>query len=403
MVFGFLHELAIVSIIKNEAPYLREWLDYHIAAGITHFYLYDNESIDHTQTLLRPYMEQGYVTYHFFPGKCAQMPAYNDAIRRYRFSARYLALIDADEFIYPLNGKSIPQAVQDILNRYPEAGGLTMNWRIFGSAGQKKADLSRGVLERFCWRSKDEFGPNQHVKSIINPRCVRYVPNPHFALYMYGKCAVDERGKNVPDYKNEDYPMQELCVNHYFTKSEQEWIARRSIGTADGTTGRRREEFFNHDQNVVHDTGILSYYQARQGCTSVPDDQQIYFVRTIDECQTFLLQTGISNMETALGYFHIMHHVSHGYLNATDYASLEQEILQRLMCSMDRSGLSFAEVQLLVAMLPELLESVGKLKHAFLEAVRHLLNRAMQGCKKRYLWSNYYELYYLQELLCRWE
>ena len=30
----FLHDLAIVAIMKCEGPYLKEWLDYHLLAGV---------------------------------------------------------------------------------------------------------------------------------------------------------------------------------------------------------------------------------------------------------------------------------------------------------------------------------------------------------------------------------
>ncbi|MBR0260666.1 MAG: glycosyltransferase family 2 protein [Selenomonadaceae bacterium] len=42
----FLYDLAIVAILKNEGRYLKEWLDYHLSAGVDHFYLYDNDSTD---------------------------------------------------------------------------------------------------------------------------------------------------------------------------------------------------------------------------------------------------------------------------------------------------------------------------------------------------------------------
>ena len=45
----FLHELAIVAIVKDEAHYLKEWLDYHLAAGVDHFFIYDNDSKDDTR------------------------------------------------------------------------------------------------------------------------------------------------------------------------------------------------------------------------------------------------------------------------------------------------------------------------------------------------------------------
>ena len=34
--------IAAVLIIKNEGPYLREWLEYHKFIGFEHFFIYDN-------------------------------------------------------------------------------------------------------------------------------------------------------------------------------------------------------------------------------------------------------------------------------------------------------------------------------------------------------------------------
>ncbi|MBR2734192.1 MAG: glycosyltransferase family 2 protein, partial [Selenomonadaceae bacterium] len=42
----FAHDLAIAAILKNEGHYIKEWLDYHLLAGVDHFYLYDNDSTD---------------------------------------------------------------------------------------------------------------------------------------------------------------------------------------------------------------------------------------------------------------------------------------------------------------------------------------------------------------------
>ena len=97
----FLHDLAVVAILKNEGPYLKEWLDYHLLAGVDHFYLYDNESPDNQAEVVRPYVESGLVDYFPAPGKVMQMATYNNAIKNFKFQCRYMAFIDGDEFVYP--------------------------------------------------------------------------------------------------------------------------------------------------------------------------------------------------------------------------------------------------------------------------------------------------------------
>ena len=97
----FLYDLAVVAIMKNEGHYLKEWLDYHLLAGVEHFYLYDNESPDNQAEVAKPYVEAGLVDYFPLPGKAMQYVAYNDAVKRFKFQCRYMAFIDGDEFVYP--------------------------------------------------------------------------------------------------------------------------------------------------------------------------------------------------------------------------------------------------------------------------------------------------------------
>jgi hypothetical protein len=43
---GFEHNLAVCAIFRDEAPFLDEWIRFHIGVGATHFYLYNNFSSD---------------------------------------------------------------------------------------------------------------------------------------------------------------------------------------------------------------------------------------------------------------------------------------------------------------------------------------------------------------------
>ena len=95
----FKYQLAIVAVMKNEAPYVK--VDYHLLAGVDHFYIYDNDSEDNLKDVLQPYIDKEIVTYEQCPGKAAQLYVYNKAIQQYKFDCQYIAFIDADEFIFP--------------------------------------------------------------------------------------------------------------------------------------------------------------------------------------------------------------------------------------------------------------------------------------------------------------
>ena len=147
----FDNELGIAVIIKNEGPYIEEWVRYHLLVGAGIIYIYDNESTDNTRQILEPYINSGKVVYKYFPGIAMQLPAYNDALRRYKNSCKYIAFIDADEFLFPLKEReSIANIVSSLLDMNPEVGGLAVNWRMFGSSFHEEKPYGGGNWETIC-------------------------------------------------------------------------------------------------------------------------------------------------------------------------------------------------------------------------------------------------------------
>ena len=58
---AYQHELSVTAIFRDEAPYLREWIEYHKLLGVEHFYLYNNLSQDKCNEVLAPYVKNGEV------------------------------------------------------------------------------------------------------------------------------------------------------------------------------------------------------------------------------------------------------------------------------------------------------------------------------------------------------
>ncbi len=255
--------LSIVVIVKNEGAYLREWLLYHKLAGVSHIYLYDNESTDDTAAIAKSFAEEGFVTYTFMPGRSRQMPAYNDALRRFGRENRYMAFIDADEFLFsPENEEPLAVTVDRLFKKYPKASGLAVNWAMFGSSGYEKKPESGGVLGNFIYRAKAGRPGTDCVKTIVKPEAVVSYDHPHFPIYMLGAFSVDETGKKVEGWSNPGAEPVKLRVNHYFTKSREEWVIRRSGGMADRddlNVQRTMEEFVRHDNNDILDDSMRVY------------------------------------------------------------------------------------------------------------------------------------------------
>ena len=261
----FLYDLAIVAIMKDEAPYVKEWIDYHLLAGANHFYIYDNGSTDNLKEILQPYIDAGLVTYIFYPGKSMQFPVYSDAVKNFKFFCRYMAFIDVDEFIFPKNNRSIIEVVDEVLSKDENAAALSINWQMFGSNGQEKADLSRGVLERFTSRSAEG---NLYVKNVANPRYIDHFDCPHNLGYFMGSYSVNENSEQLASLSRTPYFLdKKITINHYHVKSKEEYlekIKKGNVAYAKNLNTYNLKRFFENDKNEVFDDGILKYRDMRK-------------------------------------------------------------------------------------------------------------------------------------------
>ena len=51
--------LAVVAIAKNEGDYIEEWINFYVKQGVSHFFIYDNDSTDNMHEVLKPYVTGG--------------------------------------------------------------------------------------------------------------------------------------------------------------------------------------------------------------------------------------------------------------------------------------------------------------------------------------------------------
>jgi len=240
--------LAICAIAKNEGPYFKEWIDWHQKQGVEKFYIYDNESTDCTKEVLAPYIESGLVEYNYWPGKKQQLATYDDCFERHRLDARWIAVIDLDEFIVPIKDKSIP----DFLHDLEQYSSVEINWLVYGSGGAKKKEPG-GVMERFRKHSMPEHKLNTHVKSIVDPRRVCTMVGCHEASRISGRAA-DSHGNPLKKGFRDRVPQQDVIkINHYAIKSYEEFLAKRARGRARIDSLRDMGYFERYDLNDIEE------------------------------------------------------------------------------------------------------------------------------------------------------
>ena len=251
--------LTIVVLAKNESAYISEWLAFHKLQGVEKVFLYDNESTDNMRDVLQPYIAAGYVEYNVINGKYKQFEAYNDAIRRYGHLAKYMAFIDCDEFMMPVNSdKSLLEIIEYAFLKDENAGGLGINWCIYGSSGHETKPERGLVIENFTHHSYVDYERNYTIKSIVKPCCVKIFSHPHYPMFRPGFYNIDFQGKFIPFWRNEITEYDGIRLNHYYCKSKEEYAKRISLGRAD-IPSIRSDYFYKDDRNEVLDEVMLKY------------------------------------------------------------------------------------------------------------------------------------------------
>ena len=268
--------LAIACISKNEAPYLREWIEYHKIVGVERFYFYDNESDDNTKEVLEPYIKDGTLVYHFLPnhpitGQRQQIEAYNDAIFKYRSRTKWMAIIDIDEFLVPVEKNSVTEFLADY-DQYP---AVVANWVCFDSNGHEKKPAAHGGLLTANYtrvRKNHENFFDTQFKSIVNPKKVVNYISEHHGLYYSNQDAVNENFDVVQGQFTKYHSASRIRINHYYTKSREEYsnkVMRNTKGSQ--SVYKFNESYLNFKENTIEDRVIQKYLPKLKASMEIMD------------------------------------------------------------------------------------------------------------------------------------
>ena len=257
------YEIGICAIFRDEAPYLKEWIEFHKLVGVEHFYLYNNLSIDDYLSVLQPYINSGEVelTQWLFAADSAsrwyeiQTGAYNDALKKSIHKCKWLALLDTDEFLFPSEKANLNK----VLKEYEQFGGVCVNWQLFGSSDIWEIPSNKLMIETLVMGAETLYGENLNIKSIVRPKCVEYAPSPHFCIYKSGFYQVTENKQQFYESLPPSISVNKIRINHYWSRNKnflmrKKMIRRNQLGDSDQDSIDR-----DHRINVVEHTEILRF------------------------------------------------------------------------------------------------------------------------------------------------
>ncbi len=270
---GKQYEVAIAAIFWNpEVPYLKEWIEYHKLIGVEHFYLYNNIWwSDDSGPVLQPYIQQGLVT--VIPWKCkpdhlgvwdpGQRAAYNDALSRARNQAKWLAIIDIDEFIVPTSTNNLRVFLQDF-SQYP---AVLINWQCFGTSNFEYIPSNKLMTECLTYKFPKGHGMHCGVKSIVQPKYIIdmlvHFPN----TIDVEACKADGLelfAVNEHAYRMEGGSTDKIQLNHYWYRTENYWHQVKLPLRNKWYPGTNNAEYFGNMrfEATVEDLAISPYLPA---------------------------------------------------------------------------------------------------------------------------------------------
>ena len=216
--------LSVCAIYKNEARYLAEWIEFHLLAGVEHFFLYDNNSTDDHREVLAPYVRAGVVTVTDWPQFPPQV-------------ARVQPLPRGEPARLALDGVHRPGRVPVLAPHgagtarccaeYEQLPGVGALWIIFGTSGHKTPPPGL-VLENYTWRRIWPRRPREW-KSIVDPRRTRRARGAH--MFRYTDPGVRRPGARVRLARR---PAPEPLHHEVRAGAEGEARARQRRSPAEG-------------------------------------------------------------------------------------------------------------------------------------------------------------------------
>lgn len=237
--------LSIVCLYRNDAPYLKEWIEFHKLVGVDRFYLYNNGSTDDHLDVLDPYIKNKDVIYYEYNVKTRRLKDWEHLgqvehfFDKYKNKTFWAIVLDVDEFLFPVKHFKLPR----VLRSYEEYDGIYVYWKSFNSSGHVEEPKGL-VIENYdtlydSWKSnwgKTIFQPskcfeykhrdwkqsrrtiNAHlpaIKSIVDEN--KHKLNIDFGDYK--KCPIHPKNLKTNNI---------LTINHYYFKSREYFINRKT-------------------------------------------------------------------------------------------------------------------------------------------------------------------------------
>ena len=267
--------ILVITTMKNEGPFILDWLAYHRAIGVTDVLVYTNDCTDGTDGFFDLLAEKGLVTHRQNPyretGERPQHAALFDASEtEVAAEADWIICMDVDEYINVHVGDG---TLNSLFAAIPEATMISLTWRLFGN-GDVAAFEDRPIHTQFtlaapevcrkphqAWGFKTLFRNLGHYKKfgVHRPKGLR--PEYLEAInWVNGSGAAMPRDIYRTGWRSNmaTYGYGLVSLNHYALRSAESFLVKRDRGRVNHVARDQGLAYwFRMNHNAVEETSIL--------------------------------------------------------------------------------------------------------------------------------------------------
>jgi len=265
----------IMTTMKNEGPFMLEWIAHNLTIGFTGFVIFTNDCKDGTDLMAQRLDELGFASHRpneIFDGSSPQ----RRALRRARAhpwveDADWLICMDVDEYLNFRNGVS---TLDEFMAAIGDCDAVSLTWKLFGCGGIDAYE-DRPVTEQFFLGDGDESYANgraQGFKTLFRNNGVFSRYNPHRPILdddadasavKWSDCGGNHTpAQDVGWQAWKGFSHQFARLNHYSVRSLESFLVKRDRGRTNHIA-RDQAEHYWADMNVnrVRDDSILPHVE----------------------------------------------------------------------------------------------------------------------------------------------
>ena len=254
---------ALICIVRNENPYLQEFVSHYIGLGFKKIFLCDNGYGNEPSPFevigkYIPYVEV--IDYRNRPHP--QNVAYNECYEKYGKAFDWIAFFDCDEFLVLKHDKTISQ----YLSRFPrDAELITINWQTMTDNNLLQYE-NKPLMHRFTTpmalkkKILCNFPENRHVKCIVKGFLPKVTwENPHCPIEKLVSYHSSIKKNNQSGIQGINYTF--AMLRHFPTKTIEEWCRNKVPRKRVHNGGEYApEKFFRYNEKTPEKVKIMKSF-----------------------------------------------------------------------------------------------------------------------------------------------